>query len=46
MKDVKGADGTIHRVMIGPVSDRPAAEKLRDKLASEQKLAAMVLENK
>jgi DedD protein len=46
VRDVKGAGGTIHRVLIGPVSDRPAAEKLRDKLASEQKLTAMVLENK
>ena len=46
VKDVKGAGGTIHRVLIGPVSDRPAAEKLRNKLASEQKLTAMVLENK
>jgi DedD protein len=46
VKDVKGAGGTIYRVLIGPVSDRPSAEKLRDKLASEQKLAAMVLENK
>jgi DedD protein len=44
--EVKGASGTIHRVLIGPVSDRPAADKLRDKLASEQKLTAMVLENK
>jgi DedD protein len=44
--DVKGAGGTIHRVLIGPVSDRQAAEKLRDKLAREQKLTAMVLENK
>jgi len=46
VKDVKAAGGTIHRVLVGPVSDRPAAEKLRNKLASEQKLAAMVLENK
>ena len=46
VKDVKGTDGTIHRVLVGPVSDRPAAEKLRNKLASEQKLAAMVMENK
>ncbi len=46
VKDVKDAGGTIHRVLIGPVSDRPTAEKLRDKLASEQKLTAMVLENK
>jgi len=46
VKDVKAAGGTIHRVLIGPVSDRPAAEKLRNKLASEQKLTAMVLENK
>jgi DedD protein len=46
VKEVKGGGGTIHRVLVGPVSDRPAAEKLRDKLASEQKLAAMVLENK
>jgi DedD protein len=46
VKDVKGAGGTIHRVLVGPVSDRAAAERLRDKLASEQKLAAMVLENK
>jgi DedD protein len=44
--DVKSASGTIHRVLIGPVSDRQAAEKLRDKLAREQKLTAMVLENK
>jgi DedD protein len=42
----KGADGSIHRVLIGPVSDRPRAEKLRDKLAREQKLTAMVMENK
>ncbi|MGB7932892.1 MAG: SPOR domain-containing protein [Gammaproteobacteria bacterium] len=46
VKDVKGAGGTIHRVLVGPVNDRTAAERLRDKLASEQKLAAMVLENK
>lgn len=46
VKDVKAAGGMIHRVMVGPVSDRPAAEKLRNKLASEQKLTAMVLENK
>jgi len=46
VKNVKGAGGTIHRVLVGPVSDRPAAERLRDKLASEQKLTAMVLENK
>jgi DedD protein len=46
VKDVKAAGGTIHRVLVGPVSDRPAAEKLRNKLASEQKLTAMVLENK
>jgi len=42
----KSADGSIHRVLVGPVSDRPAADKLRDKLAREQKLTAMVLENK
>jgi len=42
----KGADGSIHRVLVGPVSDRPAADKLRDKLVREQKLPAMVLENK
>lgn len=42
----KGADGSVHRVLVGPVRDRPAAEKLRDKLAREQKLPAMVLENK
>jgi DedD protein len=46
VKDVKSTGGTIHRVLVGPVSDRPAAEKLRNKLASEQKLTAMVLENK
>jgi DedD protein len=46
VKDVKAAGGTIHRVLVGPVSDRPSAEKLRNKLASEQKLTAMVLENK
>ena len=46
MQDVKGADGHVYRVLIGPVNDRQAAEKLRDKLAREQKLAAMVLENK
>jgi DedD protein len=46
VKDVKSAGGTIHRVLVGPVGDRPAAERLRDKLASEQKLTAMVLENK
>ena len=46
VKDVKAAGGTIHRVLVGPVTDRPAAEKLRNKLASEQKLTAMVLENK
>jgi DedD protein len=44
--DVKGSGGTIHRVLIGPVSDRKAAETLRDKLARDQKLTAMVLENK
>ena len=44
--DVKGAGGTVHRVLVGPVSDRQAAETLRDKLAHEQKLTAMVLENK
>jgi DedD protein len=42
----KGADGSIHRVLVGPVSDRTTAEKLRDKLARDQKLTAMVLENK
>jgi len=46
VKDVKAAGGTIHRVLVGPVSDRPSADKLRNKLASEQKLTAMVLENK
>jgi DedD protein len=46
VKDVKAAGGTIHRVLVGPVSDRPSADKLRNKLASEQKLNAMVLENK
>ena len=46
VKDAKAAGRTVHRVLVGPVSDRPAAEKLRNKLASEQKLAAMVLENK
>jgi DedD protein len=46
VKDVKSTGGTIHRVLVGPVSDRPAAEKLRNKLASEQKLTAMVMENK
>jgi DedD protein len=46
VQDAKGADGSVHRVLVGPVSDRPAAEKLRDKLAREQKLTAMVLENK
>jgi len=44
--DVKSPSGTIYRVLIGPVGDRQAAEKLRDKLAREQKLTAMVLENK
>ena len=44
--DVKGAGGTIHRVLVGPVSDHQVAETLRDKLAREQKLTAMVLENK
>ena len=46
VQSAKGADGAIHRVLVGPVSDRPAAEKLRDKLAREQKLTAMILENK
>jgi DedD protein len=46
MQVAKGADGSIHRVLVGPVSDRPMAEKLRDRLAREQKLTAMVLENK
>jgi DedD protein len=46
MQVAKGADGSVHRVLVGPVSDRTAAEKLRDKLAHEQKLSAMVLENK
>jgi DedD protein len=46
VQDVKSAGGSVHRVLIGPVSDRQAAEKLRDKLAREQKLTAMVLENK
>jgi DedD protein len=46
VQDVNGAGGTIHRVLIGPVSDRKAAEQLQDKLAREQKLKAMVLENK
>ena len=44
--EVKGASGLVHRVLIGPVSDRQAAEKLRDKLSREQKLTALVLENK
>jgi DedD protein len=46
VQDVKGAGGSTHRVLIGPVSDRQTAEKLRDKLAREQKLTAMILENK
>ena len=46
MQVAKAADGSVHRVLIGPVSDRPAAEKLRDRLAREQKLKAIVLENK
>jgi DedD protein len=46
VQTAKGADGSVHRVLVGPVSDRPAAEKLRDKLAREQKLPAMVLETK
>ncbi len=46
VQDSKGADGHVYRVLIGPVSDRQAAEKLRDKLAREQKLTAMALENK
>jgi DedD protein len=45
VQDAKAAGGTIHRVLVGPVSDRQTAEKLRDKLAREQKLTAMVLEN-
>jgi DedD protein len=47
VQDVKkGTNSTIHRVLVGPVNDRQEAEKLRDKLAREQKLTAMVLENK
>ena len=46
VKDVKAREERVHRVLIGPVSDRPSAEKLRNKLASEQKLTAMALENK
>jgi DedD protein len=46
VQDVKGTDGYLYRVLIGPVSDRKAAEKLRDKLVREQKLKAMVMENK
>ena len=46
VQDVKAAGGTVHRVLVGPVSDRPAADKLREKLASQLKLNAMVLENK
>lgn len=46
MQELKGANGPVYRVLIGPVSDRQAAEKLRNKLAREQKLTAMVLENR
>lgn len=46
VQDSKGAEGHVYRVLIGPVNDRQAAEKLRDKLVREQKLTAMVLENK
>jgi cell division septation protein DedD len=46
MQVLKGANGPVYRVLIGPVSDRQEAEKLRNKLAREQKLTAMVLENR
>jgi DedD protein len=46
LQDVKSADGPVYRVLIGPMKDRGAADKLRDKLAREQKLKAMVLQNK
>jgi cell division septation protein DedD len=46
VQDVKSMGGHVYRVLIGPVSDRQAAEKLRDKLTREQKLTAMVIENK
>ena len=46
LQDVKSADGHAYRVLIGPMKDRGAADKLRDKLAREQKLKAMVLQNK
>jgi DedD protein len=46
VQEVKGTGGTVHRVLIGPVSDRQTGEKLRDKLAREQKLAAIVVENR
>ena len=46
LQDVKSADGHVYRVLIGPMKDRGAADKLRDKLAREQKLKAMVLQNK
>jgi DedD protein len=46
VQDAKGAGGPVYRVLIGPVTDRGAAEKLRDKLAREQRIKGMVLQNK
>jgi cell division septation protein DedD len=33
-------------VLVGPVDDRGAAEKLRDKLARDQRIRGMVSQNK
>jgi DedD protein len=46
MQEAKGTDGHVYRVLIGPVTERGAAEKLRDKLAREQQVKGMVLQNK
>ncbi len=46
VQDAKSAAGRVYRVLIGPVADRGAAEKLRDKLARDQRIKGMVLENK
>ena len=41
---VKTGDGTGYRVLVGPSSTRPQAEKLQQKLAGTQKLKGIVIE--
>jgi DedD protein len=46
VQDAKSAAGRVYRVLVGPVDDRGAAEKLRDKLARDQRIKGMVSQNK